>query len=97
MADFCHHTGDIVSNKPTCGLPTLLTPEEVARSLRISKKTLYRWVYEKRLPYCKVGGKLLFDETRILELIRSESFHRLVSGISTAGKVPRASTSGKVL
>jgi excisionase family DNA binding protein len=33
------------------------TPEEVARALRISKATAYRWCQEGRLTAMQVGGR----------------------------------------
>jgi excisionase family DNA binding protein len=36
---------------------TVLTPQEVARDLRVSLKTVYRWIYDGRLPASHLGEK----------------------------------------
>jgi excisionase family DNA binding protein len=50
-------------------LPQILTIDELADRLRLSKKTIYRWVYERKIPYLKLHGKLLFEEQRIFAFI----------------------------
>ena len=37
-----------------------LTHEEAAAYLRIRRSTLYKWVFEKKIAYVKVGSKLIF-------------------------------------
>lgn len=39
-------------------LPTLLTPPEVMASLRISKRTFYRWIQTRKLVARRVHGRL---------------------------------------
>jgi excisionase family DNA binding protein len=51
-------------------IPKLLTPSETSVALRISIKTLYRWVYERKIPYIKLHGKLLFEEEAISGYVR---------------------------
>jgi len=36
------------------------TTDETAEYLRISKATLYNYVYKRRIPFHKVGGRVLF-------------------------------------
>lgn len=43
----------------------MLTPEELAEKLNISKRTIYTWVSEGRLPAYKMGKKLRFKESEI--------------------------------
>jgi len=43
------------------GLPSFLKVEEVATLLRCKKRTIYDMVEQDRIPYRKVGGRLLFD------------------------------------
>lgn len=44
----------------------LLTPKEVSEYLGIKEKTLYKWVYEKKIPYVKLSHKVLrFDKEKI--------------------------------
>ena len=44
---------------------SLLTPEEVAKYLRVNKYTLYRLVSEKKLPAIKVGNQLRFKQSEL--------------------------------
>jgi excisionase family DNA binding protein len=47
-----------------CGsLPSLLTLEEVAGFLRVSKTSVYRLVERRELPFCRVGRTLRFSRT----------------------------------
>lgn len=55
-----------------------LTVKDAADLLRLSEKTLYNWASERKIPFLKVGGKLLFDEEaleRFLENCRVEPSH----------------------
>jgi len=46
----------------------IITSEEAAKLLSISKRTLQRWINEEGLPYIqlKERGKLLFNEEELL-------------------------------
>jgi excisionase family DNA binding protein len=48
-------------------LPHFLRVEEVANLLRCKKRTIYDIVEQKRIPYRRVGGRLLFDLADIIE------------------------------
>ena len=48
-------------------LPRFLKVEEVADLLRCKKRTIYDMVEQGRIPYRKVGGRLLFDADEIIE------------------------------
>ena len=39
--------------------------EEVTQYLGISKNTVYSWVWQRRMPYVKLGRLLRFDEKTI--------------------------------
>jgi len=54
----------------------LLTPEEAAALLRISRWAVYRLVSEGRIPYVKLGGGRLlrFDRKRLERWILETSF-----------------------
>jgi len=41
--------------------PRLLTVQEAARYLAVSVSTLYGWVWQRRVPFVKVGRALRFD------------------------------------
>jgi excisionase family DNA binding protein len=38
----------------------VLTLQEAASLMRVSKMTVYRLVYSRRIPFTRVGSKLLF-------------------------------------
>ncbi len=48
-------------------LPHFLRVEEVANLLRCKKRTVYDMVEQKRIPYRRVGGRLLFDLAEIID------------------------------
>lgn len=48
-------------------LPRFLRVDEVADLLRCKKRTIYDMVEQNRIPYRKVGGRLLFDADEIIE------------------------------
>ncbi len=49
---------------PTSSAPTieLLTPDELARVLKISKATVYRLIEKRKIPFHKVMGSIRFDK-----------------------------------
>jgi excisionase family DNA binding protein len=53
-----------VSNE---SLPRFLKVAEVAALLRCKPRTIYDMVEQERIPYRKVGGRLLFDADEIIE------------------------------
>ena len=53
-------------------LPKFLEVPEVALLLRVSKRTIYDWVSQRRIPFRKAGDRTLFDRDEILEWTRAE-------------------------
>ncbi|MBI2071323.1 MAG: helix-turn-helix domain-containing protein [Elusimicrobia bacterium] len=43
----------------------LLTPKETAQYLAVSQKTVYKWVFFRKIPCVKLGKALRFDKTEI--------------------------------
>jgi len=43
----------------------LLTVEELAKKISVSKSTIYNWRMQKRIPYVKMGKLIRFDTTEI--------------------------------
>jgi excisionase family DNA binding protein len=43
------------------GVPRLMTVNDAARHLAVSVSTLYGWVYQRRIPFVKVGRALRFE------------------------------------
>ena len=50
-----------------------LTGKEVAALIRESLSSVYKMVEGGRLPAYKIGGRLIFDRTEILALIKSRA------------------------
>jgi excisionase family DNA binding protein len=54
----------------------LMTVQDAARYLAVSVSTLYGWVYQRRIPFVKVGRALRFDMAdinRFVELNKTQS------------------------
>ena len=49
------------SAKGTIERAGLLTVQEAARFLAVSVSTLYGWVWQRRIPFVKIGRALRFD------------------------------------
>lgn len=49
--------------------PPLLTVEEVAEMLSVSPAYVRRLVFEKRIPYVKIGRHVRIDERDLVEFI----------------------------
>jgi len=56
----------------------LMTPDELANFLRISKSSIYRLVDERKLPFCKVGGSLRFRKIDIDGYLNEVCFQPIV-------------------
>jgi excisionase family DNA binding protein len=54
-------------SKSNASLPRFLKVAEVAALLRCKRRTIYDMVEQERIPYRKVGGRLLFDADEIIE------------------------------
>ena len=55
---------------PDSILDKLITPDELAEILRISKSSVYRLVDSRKLFFCKIGGTLRFRKSDITEYIK---------------------------
>ena len=51
-------------------LPHFLRVEEVANLLRCKKRTIYDMVEQRRIPFRRVGGRLLFDLDEVVAWTR---------------------------
>jgi len=51
-------------------LPNLLTPDDLARFLSISKTGVYRLVEKRRIPFFRVGGSLRFEKKDVLSYLQ---------------------------
>lgn len=51
---------------------TYLNVEDVMQQLKIARPTLYAYVNQKKIPFIKIGGKLLFDEHDLTEWVNAK-------------------------
>jgi len=52
----------------------LLTIEETSKMLNIKVGTLYVWVHQKKIPFVKIGRRLVFNELQLIEFINKHTF-----------------------
>lgn len=58
----------------------LLTVQDAARYLAISKSTLYGWVWQRRIPFVKVGRALRFELVELRKFIQANRVQARPSG-----------------
>lgn len=51
----------------------LINIDELAARLRIAKGTLYNWVYQRRIPFVKLGRALRFNPAEIERIVERSS------------------------
>lgn len=54
-------------------LDDLLTVRELSKWLRMSESHIYTLVSKKKIPFNKIGGKVLFDKQKIKNWIEGQS------------------------
>jgi excisionase family DNA binding protein len=52
----------------------LITVLDAAKFLAVSTSTLYGWVYQRRIPFVKVGRALRFELAELQKFIQSNRF-----------------------
>lgn len=52
----------------------LITIQEAAKFLAVSTSTLYGWVYQRRIPFVKVGRALRFELEELQKFIQANRF-----------------------
>ena len=60
----------------------LLTVQEAARYLAVSVSTLYGWVWQRRIPFVKVGRAVRFDLSDLEGFIRENRVQPRTAGFS---------------
>ncbi len=55
--------------KPTLNGERYLTDKEVSARLKVSRRTLQDYRNEGRIPYCQLGGKVLYRESDIQRVL----------------------------
>jgi excisionase family DNA binding protein len=52
----------------------LITVQDAAKFLAVSTSTLYGWVYQRRIPFVKVGRSLRFELAELQKFIQANRF-----------------------
>jgi excisionase family DNA binding protein len=52
----------------------LITVQDAAKFLSVSTSTLYGWVYQRRIPFVKVGRALRFEPAELQKFIQANRF-----------------------
>ncbi len=63
--------GMVRNCKPTLNGERYLTDKEVSARLKVSRRTLQDYRTEGRIPYCQLGGKVLYRESDIQRVLDS--------------------------
>ena len=53
-------------------LPNLLTPDDLASFLSISKTGVYRLVEKRQIPFFRIGGSLRFGKKDVLSYLQGK-------------------------
>lgn len=51
-------------------MATIFTPEQAADHLQVTRRTIYTWLREGKLPGRKIGGSWRVSETALEEFLR---------------------------
>jgi excisionase family DNA binding protein len=57
---------------PSDALPAVLTVEEIARLLKVNRKTVYDAVRARTIPFARVGRLLRFNRDAVLQWLRGQ-------------------------
>ena len=53
----------------------LLTPDQLADFLNISKTTIYRLIDSRKIPFYKIGGSIRFDKKDIMNYLQESKIN----------------------
>lgn len=68
------------SLRPVLNGERYITDSELAEKLKLTRRTLADYRMNGRLPYYKIGGKLLYKEKDILVLLEKTGWKHLIIG-----------------
>lgn len=58
-------------------MKNLIDINQTSEILNMKVPTLYRWVHERKIPFVKMGNKLRFKETEIINFIEHNAYPSL--------------------
>lgn len=65
----------VKNNKPLLNGEHYLTDKEVARKLKLSRRTLHDYRSQGKIPFIQLGGKMLYRESDIEKLL-AENYYK---------------------
>lgn len=79
--------------RPVLNGERYITDCELAEQLKLTRRTLAEYRINGKLPYYKIGGKLLYKEKDILALLERNRVRRLITGNVRLGNIRTSSAS----
>ena len=73
-ASFNKNRGSDFYEKRSLFFDNLITVQELAGAFGFAPKTIQNWIYLKKIPYVKIGGKVLFRQKSIEEWLKRKEF-----------------------
>ena len=73
----------------------LLTVQDAARYLTVSVSTLYGWVWQRRIPFVKVGRALRFDPRDLEDFIKTNKQYPRQNSGNRVARCYNPSAAGK--
>ena len=62
-------------------MPEVLTIQEAANFTRLKPSTLYSYVERRRMPFLKVGSRVLFEKTSLINWLSEHRVEPLSAGV----------------
>jgi excisionase family DNA binding protein len=57
----------------------LISAEDLAKDLSVSPKTLYSWAKQRKIPYVRLEGRVLFDPQEIEDWVQDRKITVAIS------------------
>lgn len=54
-------------------METLISIDEVSNKIRLKKSTIYKLICQKKIPYLKIGARVLFDPKKLENWVQNHS------------------------
>lgn len=68
---------ETLSNYESEQKPTRLNKVQLAKEIGVSQRTISNWMQQRKIPYIKVGGRVLYSLERVLGALDKFEFKSL--------------------